>query len=95
MAVPCTVTVVPLVSIAPADGLVIVVVGPWVSEDLLAATSPDMTVVADAPMSASTLMVACWIRGSAAAPSPSWFCDNPHAHWMVPAPKTSAPLLAR
>src|SRR3954470_23251227 len=49
-----------------------------------------------APMSASRLTVACWMRGSGGptgAPALlSWWASRPHDHCVVPAPNTSAPL---
>src|SRR5215831_708440 len=58
-AVPVIVTAVPLVSVVPALGDVIVEVGGVVSVEPVAATRPACLVVAWTPMSASRLRVAC------------------------------------
>ena len=81
--------------VLPAVGLLMTVVGAWVSADWVAATRPAIRVLGWAPMSANRLMVACWIRESGGDWMPSWSLSRPQAHWMVPAPNTSAPLAAR
>src|SRR5206468_6368167 len=95
VAVPVTVRYVLLPIVLPAVGLLITVVGAWVSLDWVAAARLAIRVLGWAPMSANRLMVACWIRESGADWMPSWSLSSPHAHWMVPAPNTSAPLAAR
>ena len=64
------------------------------SVDVVARLSPDCRVPGWTPMSASRLTVACCILGSAAELPRSWTASRPHAHWIVPAPKTRAPLAA-
>src|SRR3954453_19149270 len=44
-----------------------------------------------APMSASTLVVICWIRESG-SPTPAALGARPRFQWFVPVLKTSAPL---
>ena len=95
VAVPLTVTVVPLAIDAPDAGVLIVATGPVVSVDAVAATRPVIRVAGCAFMSARRLTVACCMRGSAAAPAPSCSWSRPHAHWIEPAENTSAPLGAR
>src|SRR5262245_39922007 len=101
VAVPEIVTLVPSAIAVPCAGLVIVEMGAVVSVDAEVAVNPDISVVADAPMSANRFTVACCMTGSAVAPEggPLLFhalvVSRPHAHCTVPAPKTSAPLAAR
>jgi hypothetical protein len=95
VAVPVTVTLEPLPTLLPSVGDVKVVSGAVVSEEAVVAVRPAMSVVGWAPMSASRLTVACCMRESAGDCVPSCCASRPHAHWMVPAPKTRAPLAAR
>jgi hypothetical protein len=94
-AVPVMVTWRPAGRVEPDDGELMTDVGAVVSVDWAAATSPDRSVAGCTPMSASRFTVACCMRLSAAADPRSWLLSSPQDHWTVPAPKTSAPLLAR
>jgi hypothetical protein len=94
-AVPVATTSVPLATLLPLAGEVMVVVGPVLSVDLVAATSPAIKLTGCAPMSAKRLTWACCILTSGAAPLPSCPWSSPHDHWIDPAEKTSAPLDAR
>ena len=85
----------PGVTLAPFAGTVITDDGAAVSEDAVAATTPDWIVDGCAPMSANRFTVACCMRASAARLPRSWFASSPHAHWTVPEPNTRAPLAAR
>ena len=85
----------PAVSVAPAEGEVIVDVGVAVSVDVLATVRPATRVVGCTPMSASRLTVAWRIEASVGVPARSWVASSPHDHCTLPAPKTSAPLGAR
>ena len=58
-------------------------------------TRPGCSDPACTPMSDSRFTVACLTARSAAADPRSCSLSNPHDHWTVPAPKTSAPLLCR
>ena len=91
-AVPAMLTCVPLVNVEPPAGEVMVAVGAVVSVDAVAATMPDWSVAGCTPMSANRLTVACCMFASTGVPAKSCWSSRPHDHWMVPAPKTSAPL---
>lgn len=95
VAVPLTVTSDPLATEVAGAGEVIVALGAVVSVDAVGRTSPLISVAGCTPMSAKRLTVACCIRGSAGSCGPSCSESRPQAHWIVPAPKTSAPLAAR
>ena len=73
----------------------IVEVGAVVSVEAVAALRPACSVVGCDPMSASRFTVACCAAESTAADPRSWFESSAQGHWMVPAPKTSAPLACR
>ena len=70
-------------------------VGAVPSVDAVAATRPVIRVAGCTPMSAKRLMTACCIRLSVGALCPSCTSSRPQVYWMVPAPKTNAPLAAR
>ena len=91
-AVPVTVTGAPTDRLAPAAGEVMADVGAVVSVEAVAATSPGRSVVGCTPMSANRLTVACCAAVSAAAEPRSCSLSRAHAHWIVPAPNTRAPL---
>src|SRR4051812_13533975 len=94
-AVPVTVTVLPLGTVDPSAGEVIVAVGAVWSVVAVAATSPVCRVDGCAFMSASRFTVACCMSRSTGVPEKSWSASRPQDHWTVPAPKTRAPLGAR
>ena len=95
VAVPETFTVLPFVMALPAVGVVIVATGGVASVDWVAAWSVSSNVPGWAPMSASTLTVACCMSTEGLGPTPSWWLSRPQDHRMVPAEKTRAPLAAR
>src|SRR5215470_6267318 len=99
VAVPTTVTGVPLGTLEPLAGAVIVEVGAVVSVDAPLTTRPAIGVVGCAFMSARMLIVACCTLASAveAAIPPPTSCtpSRPKDQSTVPAPKTSAWLGAR
>src|SRR5438874_1865560 len=95
VAVPVIVTADPAVKFAPLAGDVIVDVGASASAETEAPISPACSVVGCTPMSAKRFTVACFMRRSTAVPARSCVASRPHAHWTVPAPKTSAPLGCR
>src|SRR5580700_6533412 len=95
VAVPETVTVLPFWTVAPDEGDVMVEVGGVVLVIDGPVTSPDISVAGCAPIMDSRLTVACCMALSVGSSSPSWLAFSPHAHWTVPASKTSAPLAAR
>src|SRR5262249_58590171 len=74
-------------------GAVIAAVGGVVSVEAVAATRPDCSVAGCTPMSARRLTVACCMLGSVGGPAKSCWSSRPQGHWMVPAEKTSAPLV--
>ncbi|MCY1225275.1 hypothetical protein D9M72_374650 [compost metagenome] len=94
LAVPDTVTLLPWAMTDPSAGEEMEAVGAAASLLAVAAVSAGSRVPGWAPMSASRLIWACCIRGSAAAPFPSCSWSRPQVHWTVPAEKTSAPLAA-
>ena len=94
-AVPVTVTGLPTGTTALLAGAVIVEDGGAVSVEAVAAERPACSVVGCDPMSASRFTVACCAAESTAADPRSWFESSAHGHWIVPAPKTSAPLACR
>ena len=94
-AVPVTVSGVPTGTSAPVAGHVTTDVGGVWSADVDGYTRFDCSVAGSAPMSASTLAVACCIRACGAPESRGWVSSRPHAHWQVPVAHTRAPLGAR
>src|SRR4029079_9252549 len=105
-AVPVIVTRLPLATDPPLGGETTVDTGAKRSVYSVAAPSgglcgsgPACSVAGCAPMSASTLTVACCIAWSVlcdfGVPPRSWTPSRPHDHCTVPAPKTIAPLLWR
>src|SRR5262245_29755098 len=88
------VIVLPLLTVTPMAGEVMVDVGAVVSMVLVAATSGEASVAGCAPRSAKRFTVACCMRLSGGV-DPSGEPPRPHDHWMVPLLKTSAPLAAR
>ena len=67
----------------------------WCRSTGVAIVSPGRMVAGWTPMSANRLTVACWAAGSAGRGPRSCLSSSPHDHWIVPAPKTSAPLAWR
>ena len=61
----------------------------------VAATRPACRVPGCTPMSASRLTLACCIRDRRSSRRGRGFRPRPQDHWIVPAPKTRAPLGAR
>jgi hypothetical protein len=99
VAVPVTVTLCPEGREAFGAGEVIVELGAVASVDCVSWTRPLCSVSGCAPMSASRLTVACCMRPSGAGTelpdAVECWSSRPRLHWVVPAPKTSAPLGAR
>src|SRR5580765_1230686 len=94
-ALPVIVVVAPAGTEPPSSGKPIDDVGALASPDAAAATSPDWSEPACAPISASRFTVACCIASTGASLPRSCTASSPHDHCTVPAPKTSAPLGAR
>src|SRR5262245_8928666 len=94
VAVPVITTGEPLLTVAPALGLVIVDVG-GVSVEAVAATRPAWSEPGCALMSANRLTVACCMSLEGVVCGPSCVPSSPHDHCTVPAPNTRAPLAAR
>ncbi len=94
VAVPVTVTGLPLRNVLPLAGAVMVEAGGVVSVEAVAATSPDCSEPGCTPMSANRLTVACWRLTSVWLPWSvlSWLLSRPQEYCTVPAPKTSALL---
>ena len=93
LAWPVTVIAVPSATVVPGVGEVTVATGAVVVATAPGVVSPLSSVDGWAPMSPSRLTVACCMFRSV-RPLGLW-SSRPHAHWTVPAPKTSAPLAAR
>jgi hypothetical protein len=94
VAVPDTVTWVPN-AMVPLTGWAMLTTGAVWSPDADAATNPACRLVGWTPISASRLMVPCWIAGIAPCVLRSWVPSSPQPYWMVPALKTNAPDAAR
>ena len=70
-------------------------VGAVLSAEALAGERVSIRVSGCTSMSANRLTVACCMLTSSVLTGPSWSALRPKLHCTVPAPKTSAPLVAR
>jgi hypothetical protein len=70
-------------------------VGAAASLEAAAGTRPLWSDPGWMPMSANRLTVACLMSSLVSTGLNVWNASSPHDHWIVPAPKTRAPLSAR